>query len=178
VIIGAEVLGLACALGQARAKPAGAGTRRLDRQPYLQPPLESDPRGDLFSARLAQGRTLPRQSLLAGAEQGGAQLVWHSPVEHLSRNGHAWLVEGHCQGEAVSLTFRHWTQNAWSRPKLSGPGEPASNFVLQTERAHGLPSLTGLHGSDSPGLTASMTIAERLAAMLQPGVILPPISSH
>jgi L-2-hydroxyglutarate oxidase LhgO len=43
------------------------------------------------------------QSLLAGAEQGGAQLVLHSPVEHLSRNGNAWLVEGHSQGEAFSL---------------------------------------------------------------------------
>ncbi|MDF3936254.1 NAD(P)/FAD-dependent oxidoreductase [Pseudomonas citronellolis] len=50
------------------------------------------------------------------------------------------------------------------RPKLSGAGEPASDFVIQTAGDHGLPGLVNLFGIESPGLTASLAIAERVAA--------------
>ncbi|GBL58573.1 L-2-hydroxyglutarate oxidase LhgO [Pseudomonas citronellolis] len=50
------------------------------------------------------------------------------------------------------------------RPKLSGAGEPASDFVIQTAVDHGLPGLVNLFGIESPGLTASLAIAERVAA--------------
>jgi L-2-hydroxyglutarate oxidase LhgO len=49
------------------------------------------------------------------------------------------------------------------RPKLSGPGEPAVDFVIQTPAVHGLPGLVNLFGIESPGLTASLAIAERVA---------------
>lgn len=48
------------------------------------------------------------------------------------------------------------------RPKLSGPSEPAADFLLQDGRTHGLPGLWQLFGIESPGLTASLAIAERL----------------
>lgn len=50
------------------------------------------------------------------------------------------------------------------RPKISGPGEPAADFVIQTRAAHGIPGLINLFGIESPGLTASLAIAERIAA--------------
>ena len=52
------------------------------------------------------------------------------------------------------------------RPKLSAPGEPAADFWIQTEDAHGLPGLVNLFGIESPGLTASLAIAEQVAAAL------------
>lgn len=50
------------------------------------------------------------------------------------------------------------------RPKLSGPGEPAADFVIQTPAVHGLPGLVNLFGIESPGLTASLAIADRVAS--------------
>lgn len=49
------------------------------------------------------------------------------------------------------------------RPKLSGPGEPNADFVIQTDRAHGVPGLVNLYGIESPGLTCSLAIAEEVA---------------
>ena len=49
------------------------------------------------------------------------------------------------------------------RPKLSGPGEPAADFMIQSEAAHGVPGLVNLYGIESPGLTAALAIAERVA---------------
>ena len=52
------------------------------------------------------------------------------------------------------------------RPKLAGPGEPAADFLLQTPGEHGLPGLVNLLGIESPGLTASLALAERVARCL------------
>jgi L-2-hydroxyglutarate oxidase LhgO len=55
------------------------------------------------------------------------------------------------------------------RPKLSAPGEPAADFVIQGEETHGLPGLINLYGIDSPGLTASLAIAEEVVSMVDRG---------
>jgi L-2-hydroxyglutarate oxidase LhgO len=52
------------------------------------------------------------------------------------------------------------------RPKISGPKEPAADFVLQGPREHGVPGLVNLYGIESPGLTASLAIAEQVKALL------------
>jgi L-2-hydroxyglutarate oxidase LhgO len=52
------------------------------------------------------------------------------------------------------------------RPKISGPGEPAADFVIQGEAEHGVKGLVNLFGIESPGLTASMAIAEAVVARL------------
>jgi L-2-hydroxyglutarate oxidase LhgO len=52
------------------------------------------------------------------------------------------------------------------RPKLQGPGEPASDFVLQGPKTHGLPGLANLYGIESPGLTSSLAIAAEVANAL------------
>ena len=56
---------------------------------------------------------------------------------------------------------------AGMRPKISGPGEPAADFVIQGPAAHGVPGLVNLFGIESPGLTSALAIAETVAAMLQ-----------
>ena len=52
------------------------------------------------------------------------------------------------------------------RPKTSGPGEPASDFEVQGPKAHGIPGLVHLFGIESPGLTASLALAEEVARQL------------
>jgi L-2-hydroxyglutarate oxidase LhgO len=52
------------------------------------------------------------------------------------------------------------------RPKLQGPGAPASDFVLQGPQVHGLAGLMNLFGIESPGLTASPAIAAEVVRRL------------
>ena len=52
------------------------------------------------------------------------------------------------------------------RPKLSGPGEPAADFMIQGPDDHGVAGLVNLYGIESPGLTAALAIADRVAAVL------------
>jgi L-2-hydroxyglutarate oxidase LhgO len=52
------------------------------------------------------------------------------------------------------------------RPKLSGPGEPAADFMLSGPADHGAPGLVNLFGIESPGLTSSLAIAARVAGMI------------
>ena len=61
----------------------------------------------------------------------------------------------------------HALQPAYAgiRPKLSGPGEPAADFVIQGPAAHGVRGLVNLFGIESPGLTASLAIAQRVCEL-------------
>jgi|SRR5579859_1669269 len=52
------------------------------------------------------------------------------------------------------------------RPKLSGKAGPTHDFEIHGPALHGLPGLVGLYGIESPGLTASLAIADNVAAQL------------
>ena len=45
------------------------------------------------------------------------------------------------------------------RPKISGPDEAAADFLIQGPPEHGVPGLVNLFGIESPGLTASLSLA-------------------
>ncbi len=51
------------------------------------------------------------------------------------------------------------------RPKIAGPGEPAADFMIQGVAQHGVRGLVNLFGIESPGLTASLAIAQRVGEM-------------
>jgi L-2-hydroxyglutarate oxidase LhgO len=53
------------------------------------------------------------------------------------------------------------------RPKVSGPKEPAADFMIQGPKDHGVAGLVNLYGIESPGLTASLAIAEHVKQLLQ-----------
>ena len=53
------------------------------------------------------------------------------------------------------------------RPKISGPAEPAADFLIQGPAGHGVPGLVNLFGIESPGLTASLALADDVATLLQ-----------
>ncbi|WP_127996392.1 NAD(P)/FAD-dependent oxidoreductase [Piscinibacter defluvii] len=76
------------------------------------------------------------------------------------------------RGEAFYAEIRrYWPalpdgalQPAYSgvRPKLGGPEAPAADFVLQGPDEHGIAGLMNLFGIESPGLTASLAIADEV----------------
>ena len=49
------------------------------------------------------------------------------------------------------------------RPKIVGPDEPNADFMLQGFEDHGVEKLLNLFGLESPGLTASLALADRVA---------------
>lgn len=52
------------------------------------------------------------------------------------------------------------------RAKLSGPDEPAADFVIQDHREHAIEGLINLFGIESPGLTASLALAREVVMRL------------
>ncbi len=52
------------------------------------------------------------------------------------------------------------------RPKIVPQGEPDADFTILDHAAHGLPGLIGLYGIESPGLTASLAIADHVEQMV------------
>ena len=51
------------------------------------------------------------------------------------------------------------------RPKIVGPDQAAADFVISGPAEHGCAGVINLFGIESPGLTASLAIAERVVAM-------------
>ena len=55
------------------------------------------------------------------------------------------------------------------RPKLTGPGEPAADFIIEGPAEHGLPGLVQLFGIESPGLTSALSLAAEVVGKLADG---------
>ena len=53
------------------------------------------------------------------------------------------------------------------RPKTAGPGAPAPDFDIQGPARHGVPGLVHLFGIESPGLTASLALADAVVNELR-----------
>ena len=53
------------------------------------------------------------------------------------------------------------------RPKITGPGQEAADFLIQGPAEHGVAGLVSLSGVESPGLTSCLAIGETVAALLQ-----------
>jgi len=51
------------------------------------------------------------------------------------------------------------------RPKTVPPGAPAQDFMIQGPNQHGVAGLIHLFGIESPGLTASLALAEKVRAL-------------
>ncbi len=53
------------------------------------------------------------------------------------------------------------------RPKITGPGEAQADFIIQHQADHGLAGAIHLFGIESPGLTASLAIGDRVLKLLE-----------
>jgi L-2-hydroxyglutarate oxidase LhgO len=51
------------------------------------------------------------------------------------------------------------------RPKITGPTEPAADFRIDGPAVHGVPGVVNLFGIESPGLTASLALADYVATL-------------
>ncbi|MEE2566446.1 NAD(P)/FAD-dependent oxidoreductase [Hyphobacterium marinum] len=54
------------------------------------------------------------------------------------------------------------------RPKISGPDEPAADFRIDGPEIHGVAGVVHMFGIESPGLTSSMDLADRVADRISP----------
>ena len=52
------------------------------------------------------------------------------------------------------------------RPKLPGLGEAAADFCVSTPADHGVAGIVNLFGMESPGLTASLALADHVASIV------------
>jgi L-2-hydroxyglutarate oxidase LhgO len=104
---------------------------------------------------------------LAGQARFGPDVEW---VESLD-----YRVDPHRADGFYAAIRRYWPslpddalQPAYAgiRPKLRGPGQGSADFVIQGPAEHGVPGLVNLFGIESPGLTASLAIAECVATMV------------
>ncbi|MGC1885381.1 MAG: NAD(P)/FAD-dependent oxidoreductase [Stellaceae bacterium] len=105
---------------------------------------------------------------LAGQARFGPDVEWISSVDY--------AVEP-ARGEVFYAAIRTYWPGlpdgalqpgyAGIRPKISGPAEPAADFVVQGLDTHGVPGLVNLYGIESPGLTASLPLADEVARQLR-----------
>jgi L-2-hydroxyglutarate oxidase LhgO len=109
---------------------------------------------------------------LAGQARFGPDVEWIAPAAPAAID---YRVDA-ARGDAFYAEIRrYWPglpdaalQPAYSgvRPKLSGPGEPARDFMLQGPADHGVAGLMNLFGIESPGLTASLALADEVLSRL------------
>jgi L-2-hydroxyglutarate oxidase LhgO len=107
---------------------------------------------------------------LGGQARFGPDVEWLDPATTID-----YAVDATRRAAFEANIRRYWPalpegalQPAYSgvRPKLSGPGAPAADFVLLGPAEHGVPGLVQLFGIESPGLTASLAIADEVQRRL------------
>lgn len=106
---------------------------------------------------------------MAGQAKFGPDVEWVDSPDQLlvdPRRGDAFYVE----------VRKYWpglkdgallASYAGIRPKINAPSEAAADFCIMGPQAHGVKGLVHLLGIESPGLTSSMAIADRVWALLQ-----------
>jgi L-2-hydroxyglutarate oxidase LhgO len=104
---------------------------------------------------------------LAGQARFGPDVEWIDAVDY--------AVDPQRGDKFYAAVRRYWPGlrdgalqpgYAGIRPKISGPAEPAADFVVQGPEAHGIPGLVNLYGIESPGLTASLPLADEVLRRL------------
>ncbi|HEU4577108.1 MAG TPA: NAD(P)/FAD-dependent oxidoreductase [Polyangiaceae bacterium] len=105
----------------------------------------------------------------------GGKLTLGPDTEYVSEL--SYRVDGDKRAQFASAARRYLPQlrdeqlsadYAGIRPKLQGPGDDFRDFVVEDAAAHGLPGLINLIGIESPGVTASAAVAERVEGLCAP----------
>lgn len=103
---------------------------------------------------------------LGGAARFGPDVEWIDRLDHTvdPARADAFYAEIRRYWPALEIGA---LQPAYAgvRPKISGPGEPAADFRIEGPNDHGVAGLINLFGIESPGLTASLAIADHVCAM-------------
>ncbi len=109
---------------------------------------------------------------LGGQMRFGPDVQWVSPT---ALGNEDYRVDPERARPFADAIRRYWPalpdgallpDYAGIRPKVSGPGEVAGDFLIQGPASHGVSGLVNLFGIESPGLTACLAIAEHVLALL------------
>ncbi len=104
---------------------------------------------------------------LAGQARFGPDVEWIDAIEYD-------VDEGRSESFAAAIRS-YWPAlpegalrpaYAGLRPKIARPGGSGTDFLIETESDHGVRGLVNLFGIESPGLTASLAIAEDILRRL------------
>ncbi len=104
---------------------------------------------------------------IAGRPRFGPDIEWVESIDYSVNPGRAAAFYGAIR--------RYWPElrdgtlapgYAGIRPKLHGPDSPAPDFLVQGRPQHGVKRLVNLFGIESPGLTASLALADLVTAEL------------
>lgn len=100
---------------------------------------------------------------LGGAARFGPDVEWVSAIDYRVNPAGA---------ESFSAAIRHYWPGlghdalipayAGIRPKTTGPGETAGDFVIEGPATHGIAGIVNLFGIESPGLTSCLAVASRV----------------
>ncbi|MBK8175718.1 MAG: NAD(P)/FAD-dependent oxidoreductase [Rhodospirillales bacterium] len=102
---------------------------------------------------------------LAGRGRFGPDAEWIDVVDYRVDAGRAERFYASIRRYWPDLPDDALTPDyAGVRPKLQSPQTPPCDFVIQDPHVHNIPGLINLFGIESPGLTASLAIAEDVAA--------------
>jgi L-2-hydroxyglutarate oxidase LhgO len=105
---------------------------------------------------------------LSGQVRFGPDLVWVDAVDYTFDDSRRTAFETAIRRYFPALQpERLHPGYTGIRPKISGPTEPAADFRIDGPEVHGVPGLVNLLGIESPGLTASLAIGERVAELLR-----------
>jgi L-2-hydroxyglutarate oxidase LhgO len=103
---------------------------------------------------------------LGGQAKFGPDVEWIPGIEY--------TVDPHRADRFYAAVRKYWPAlkdgalqpgYAGIRPKIVPPGAPAQDFTIQGPAEHAVPGLINLFGIESPGLTASLALAERVKAL-------------
>ena len=106
---------------------------------------------------------------LGGQAKFGPDVEWIPSIDY--------NVDPHRADKFYAAVRRYWPAlkdgalqpgYAGIRPKIVPQGAPAQDFTIQGPAEHGVPGLINLFGIESPGLTASLALAERVRAIAGP----------
>ena len=104
---------------------------------------------------------------MAGQARFGPDVVWIDEADYAfdstNRDGFVKAIQKYYPGLDPDHLHPDYTG---IRPKLAPAGGPATDFVIEGPAEHGIPGLVNLLGIESPGLTSSFAIAERVARLL------------
>ncbi|ARU16185.1 NAD(P)/FAD-dependent oxidoreductase [Croceicoccus marinus] len=104
---------------------------------------------------------------LAGQARFGPDVEWIDAVDYAIDPGrHARFAAAAQRIWPALDASRLQAGYAGVRPKVTGPGEEAGDFVISGPADHGCSGLVNLFGIESPGLTSSMAIARMVAGMV------------
>jgi L-2-hydroxyglutarate oxidase LhgO len=103
---------------------------------------------------------------LGGQAKFGPDVEWIAAIDY--------RVDPHRADKFYAAVRKYWPGledgalqpgYAGIRPKIVPPGAPAQDFTVQGPAEHGVPGLINLFGIESPGLTASLSLADHVRAM-------------